>query len=733
MRADNGKEKKGFSTKDIVMIVLCIIALAALVLILQKSKKSEEQQQQQLSEISEQIQQEGITSTGVDKTPYAELLINEVNQEGWIELYNSSKKDIALRGFSLEVDGEQQQLPQEIQVPACGLVVLEAGKALGETEHTVLSLVSGEGEKICSLTVPALLEKESYGCTQDGTPEKSYQKASKGDPNQEENVILKEGLSFSIPGGFYTDAISLEITAPEGTKVYYTLDGSTPTTESSLYQEAISIANRSGSNYQYVSLAMSDYVPSSIYMGTVVRAIAVDDSGNIIQDETESYFIGLGKNSDLYDMPVISVTTDPVNLFDYFEGIYVPGRSKEDAIVMNSEAGNAGNYWNLWSKEAHIEYFENNKAKTYEGSVNLSILQDYSIENRQKGFKATGTEEGAWKGSGLYEYFNEGSKTLLLQTNKRDNVSKLREYLANELLSTTEVGTSSAKPCIVFIDGEYWGAYMLHEVFDETYVKRQYGLDDDTKVLIEKNDVFNNWDHHALYDEFYEFVTSNDMSIQENYDQVNKMMDVQSYLDYFCANVYLANADYGSEEGCMWRTISVGDGYADGRWRWSVGKLDNAMNNSIESKRTTATIDTYKMPEIAQDEIFVSLFRNAEFRSQLEITMKKMADEIFEYSRVETAINTISARNEKMILSSYERFYGQNADNVYKKELEDIKSFFADRAEYILLYTEEIMNMEGQWYQYIESMEEDIEADDQETVTEQDGQGSAETGVNGVS
>ena len=114
----------------------------------------------------------------------------------------------------------------------------------------------------------------------------------------------------------------------------------------------------------------------------------------------------------------------------------------------------------------------------------------------------------------------------------------------------------------------------------------------------------------------------------------------------------------------------------------------------------------------------LSLFRNQEFREQLAATMVRMSEEIFEYSHVEETIKTITAKNEKMVLSSYERFYGQNGEQVYKKELENIKAFFENRAEYILYYTEEIMDMGGQWYQYTEPVEEERAINEQEAVTE---------------
>lgn len=53
--------------------------------------------------------------------------------------------------------------------------------------------------------------------------------------------------AFSHEGGFYTDEFQLEIEAEEGSTVYYTLDGSEPTTDSEVYDSPISISDLSSS------------------------------------------------------------------------------------------------------------------------------------------------------------------------------------------------------------------------------------------------------------------------------------------------------------------------------------------------------------------------------------------------------------------------------------------------------------------------------------------------------
>ena len=57
-----------------------------------------------------------------------------------------------------------------------------------------------------------------------------------------------------------------------------------------------------------------------------------------------------------YDIPVISLVTDPDNFFDHNSGIYVPGIHYDDSDYWWS-----GNYFQkglLWERPVHIEYFD---------------------------------------------------------------------------------------------------------------------------------------------------------------------------------------------------------------------------------------------------------------------------------------------------------------------------------------------------------------------------------------
>lgn len=692
-------QRKGFSAKDVIILVLCLLVFLILVFLLKQAGNNQKTQQEQLNQLQEEIQQTGESGTTVSKKNVNYVVCNEVNQEGWIELYNAGKQESHIEGASVYVNGKLVKTYQDkLDIPSKELIVLELGVKLGQEENNVISLVNGANEKLFTITVPRLHNQESYGRIGAGNVQMGYQTPTRGEKNVQEALRTEEKLTFSVPGGFYTDTIMLTLTDRNGVDIYYTLDGSTPTTASEKYTEPIKITNRSGSNYTYAGIVNNGYKPSSIEMGTVVRAIAVDAKGNILEEKTESYFIGIANNSDLADLAVISLSTDADNLFDYFEGIYVQGHNYEDALISGQEGLFQANYQMDWKKPAYIEFFDGNKGKSYGGKIELSILRDYSMEAPQKSFYVTGDGNGAWAGSELNSYLNEVSNVLEIQTNRRDNDSKAREYLANDLLKDTQAGTQELMPCVLFINGEYWGGYMLRKPLDRLYFEEKYDIPQDNKVILAKDGVIDNYDYLDEYDKLIQFLTSNDMSLESNYEQLQDMMDVQSYLDYLCANMYIANVDYGTDEAYAWKTSQTGTGkYEDGRWRWIIGKTNCSMNALMAEGRATATINSFLMPMVREDQILRSLIHNDAFCAQLQKTMQHMAEDIFTEEKVMTELENISARIGKMATSSYERFYAYPSTGFYQGQTERIQTFFQNRAEYILYYVNQINDIETRW------------------------------------
>ena len=679
------------------MILLSLASVLVLGYIMWDSSRKQQQEQEMLQEISEE--QSTADAKQKDLTQLAEgLYINEINQAGWIELYNGlSRDEIPLQDCKITVNGQvKKEFTKEVVLPAAGYLCVENLGSLAAGD--VISVFLPEEVLHSSMLVPDLESGESYGRITDGAEVMEWMTATKGESNTQGKVVETEKLHFSVPGGFYDNDIQVELSAGENSRIYYTLDGSEPTPQSTLYEGPITIINRSGSAVNpQMEYYTATFQPASITMGTVLKAIAVDTLGQQSDTVTQSYFIGIEKSGDITGVPVISISTDENNLFDYFEGIYVKGRSYEDEIAKGYDGGGAGNYYNNWSKPVYVEFFSNQKDKTFAQKMQVSIINDISTTWPQKGLKLTG-ENCASEGTGLERYYREGENGFSLLTHRRDNTFMLREYLAQRLLDATTVRTQNMESCAVFLNGEYWGIYMLRGNYDADFIAEEYGVAAGD-VLFARNGVTDPvTENITTFGQLYDFVTTRDMSDTQNYEQVKEMMDVENYLQYFCANLYLANAFYGEDTVMTWRTISEnGTGFGDGRWRFLMCRLDNSMGNNATGGKTTATIDSYLMESVSQDIFFRALLHNEEFRNSLSSVMQEMAEHTFADEEVEAVLGQLAAEKKKIVLSNYKRFRGNIEDTVYHQEVKKIEEFFRERESYILRYTQEVAEGTVNW------------------------------------
>jgi len=696
MKKSKQPVEKRFSFKDIIIIILSLLALAGLVFVMKMTNEEEKKKQEELGNISSEIQNSGTGTIVGGSSSTAGVMINEVNQEGWLELFYTGKTSYALDGLQVYLAGNKvYEVDKEWRLMAGEYGVLDLGVPLGTTEGEVLELRKADGEPVEYLRLPSLADGESYGASNDGDIDKVFMESTKGATNLEAVVRAKTQLLFSVPGGFYENEFLLKLTAPEGYTVYYTTDGTEPGLESKKYEAPIRIQNRSGGNYTYATgMQENFYTPNSIDMGTVVRAVMVDASGKIVEEKVASYYVGFVHDSDYENLPVLSIVTNPENLFDYFEGIYVKGRSYEDALAAGS-IEQAANYFNGWSKPAYIEFFEPNKDKSFEADVNIRIAWDVSIANSQKSFQIKSTNvDSLLPGATVSKYFSKQSNTLQVTTGYYDNTYKLRELTAQNLLSDYTNAMLELTPCIVFVDGEYWGVYLLQENFDESYLKATYNTGE-SRMMFRRNGILQEPEEKESYRALKNSIIMNDLSVTANYEAVKKQLDIQSYIDNLCINMYLANSEYGNYNS-WWRSWGVAEQEnCDGRWRLVLPRFDNSMYNGATGGKTTYSINSFLMPAVTQDAIFQSLMMNPEFRNLLLTTMQKLADEVFSMDKVDNALKEVNRLMKKASLSSFKRFHGNITSEYYEAEAAKIQGFFEQRAEYILFYTEELVAKGG--------------------------------------
>ena len=450
----------------------------------------------------------------------------------------------------------------------------------------------------------------------------------------------------SIQGGYYEDAFWLELDAPETGTVYYTTDGSTPTTASQIYRDGIWIENRSGqpnriNAVQNVIPDWKNYTPNSepVSKGTVIRAIYVNQLGLASDVLTQTYFVGLVPPEQGYTLSLVFEYDD----FFGDNGIYVTGKAYDDWYLSGGspEAMPIANFNQDLEVRAIAELLDQNRIVLNQ-PVGVRLQGNTAREEIKKRFTLVSRME--YSGSDTFQYpLFDGVTTHSVMIK-----SYLPDAMAYDFLKDRSLTLQKSIPVRVFLNGEFlYDSYML-ERFDSHYFRQYYNT---TERILAKNGVM---DEESLlrseinhYNEFYYWVEHTDFSDPEEWDALLNEIDLQSYLDFLVSNYFFCNVDYNDYHNqVLWRNApETAKASEDTRWRWCVYDIDAlawVQNDPVRGKAYQINVfnNDFSM-DMYDSAIFRSLRRNEDFCRQFVLTFMDMMN------------NNFSVSNARSILEKY--------------------------------------------------------------------------------
>ena len=501
-----------------------------------------------------------------------------------------------------------------------------------------------------------------------------------------------EELAFSHESGLYNISFNLALTAREGSRIYYSIDGSIPLPEKAgngtvfEYNSPIAVKNRNAepnllATYENIPkmypnlndpennyMLPRPYYPGNVPKATVIRAMAVDSDskqGGVI---TKTYFIG--NNPDNYgNNPVISVVTDPGNLLDDNTGIYVQGKGNAG----NNYAYNYKQKGREWEREADLNFFDGTGNEAFSAGAGIRVRGGFTRCFGQKSFNIYFREEyglnnlknyvlipGAVQSDGRTPV--AGYKNFMLRNGGNDTeYTKMRDVYIQSLLADRNFTIQAAIPCIVYLNGEYWGFYNLQEKYSDNYLKYKFGVSKDNVVSIETGElaegVESDW---ALYEQLRSFRYV-DMANPAVYREFCDVVDIQSYIDYFAAEIYIGNHDWPSNNYQLWRVRDVepDNPYGDGKWRWMLFDVEFSMGlySSSEYYYDTYT-ERIKNDSSSNSVLFKNLLKNTDFCRQFVITMMDLYNVNFDYASSTAKLDEMANVYRPLINDYYTRFGG---------------------------------------------------------------------------
>ena len=445
----------------------------------------------------------------------------------------------------------------------------------------------------------------------------------------------------SLPGGYYDDAFVLELKAPSNGSIYYTTDGSEPSTSSMLYTDGIRIQNRSQEPNVYTAVrnVVTDwktFAPDQnpVPKGTVIRAIFVNSWGMQSEVLTQTYFVGVSAPQKGYTLSLVFEYDD---LFGE-NGIHVTGKEYDD--------------WYLAGEKTSPAPIPNFEKKQEVAAIVEMMDASGDVMNQRIGLRIQGgSNRNRNKKRFILESQTESNNRKVFPAEIFDGVSThsvmTKDYpidaLVFELVTDRAISAQKSVPTQVFLNGEYWyDTYML-ERYDKQFFREYYDVDE---VLLVKNGQPDEEliDDVDPYGEFMYWAGNTDFSDEAEWEQLQKEMDVQSYIDYIITNYYLCNCDFSDNKNyIVWRSLNTEDSpYADTRWRWCIYDVDAmefaGYHYDVENL-AEVNIFSCELPfadvRVNETVLFRALSPNAEFRQRFVLSFMDMVNNNFSPDKVE--------------------------------------------------------------------------------------------------
>lgn len=654
----------------------------------------------------------------------------------WIELYNAGNTEILLDGCFLTDDEKELEKYSldGVRIPSEGYTVVwldrESGLRISRDGDELFLTDSKQGAYLDQVVVPALSYDTSYARKKDGREGWSVMSPTPGKSNEEGRLLSAVSLEkpiFEYTGGFYEEAFDLHLYSPSGEKIYYTLDGSLPCADSFVYEKPLRIKNDPSAENQYAD--RPDLAPSAYYTpdspvdkAVVVRAACYDPfTDQISEVVTETFFVGYQQKSEYSDMAVVSLVVDPKDLFDKEIGIYGNGKQYEayleaaggkdgkvpdEYMDENGEihyrymASNAFLRGKEWEREASIAYFDETHAHMLTQDIGIRISGNSTRSAPQKSFNLFARDIYDDGEIIPYAFFEHGSLCSTIKLRNGGGNSKGLKFLDAFLEKAArfrDVSIQDSRPCVVFLNGEYWGLYHIRERYQETYLSENYGLDPDQVMIIKAGNAVTSLPETAeSYRYMLDVITECDLTYDDTYALACDLVDIQSLIDYCCINLYLDNRDVGfGYNTALWKTTQEGTPYSDGKWRFMLYDLDECIfpDSSVWENRENWMAEHPLMTEPA----VLSLLDHETFRQQFCITFMDLANTTFSYDRMHAMLEEWSSFYETQTIKDHQRFYDPLYDvKTYEREVSAIDAFFRDRRPFAMESLAKTFDLQGE-------------------------------------
>ena len=556
------------------------------------------------------------------------------------------------------------------------------------------------------------------------------------------SVVTDSAFIISHESGFYRHSLRIRITPVQKAVIYYTTDGSEPSSTSSssfLYERPIFL--KASLEEKSCSLRFRLYF----------------DDGTSSKVYTYSYILGYFIH-ERYHTYVVNITGDPDDLFGYENGIFVGGKLRDDFLAEHPNVKDPADYpsqygfpssatevkakdpanYNIRGRESErpvsFQIFDDQGNLLTSQDCGLRIFGNASRSKMQKSFQLFARKEydtyGNFHLSLFPELHRETDGTILDRYNRLvfrnsgNDFAKafIRDTLIQQL--ATDYGFPFSTPYVpstVYINGEYAGFYWVKVPFSSGQMDEFYHVTDGhfERVTIQEfykkageDEEAANWiinDYQTVYDAYVDAELSDDAV----YKRLCRQIDVENYLAYYALEIYIGNKDWPYNNVRAWRYIADDGNYTensvfDGRYRYllydtdySFGLVSDVPSYSCEEDNIAVLLNNYQSP------IFCNLMERADCREMFTNYVCDLMNDSFSPESVYLAAQKLISERDAELPRYVETLPPDVATmDTVNSETADILLFAQNRPGYMHTFLQKDYALFYPYFLHIESPED---------------------------
>ncbi len=586
----------------------------------------------------------------------------KTSEPDWIELRNGTDEAISLAGYGLSdrADDPYRMVLSDLTIqPGQYLVIQPSGFGISPADET-LYLTNADGRLVDWFDAGTLRNAVSSGrgsADEAADTRYFYTSPTPGKANAAQAAtaiaadpvisVISPADDTLIRSIYFAGEVLVQMTSVQpGAVLRYTLDGSEPDSSSQLYSEPLAIDSSS-------AIRCKAFVEGELASNTTCRTILAEIP---------------------HDLPVVAIAIRPADFTGSF-GVW-------------------SDYTRDHEAPCQVSFYETDGTLGTVFNAGLALHGSFSRKEAQKSMELN-LREFYGDSQVIYPFFpdNEVStfKRLILRTSGQDwRYSKLRDAFMSEVIEDDlETDTMDWRPCVVYVNGEYYGLYAVRENIDEYYMAAHFGTDPDNTDIIKGNNILLEGSRDAWH-AFLGYVRTHSMTDPESCDYVLSQMDELSFMDWIIAESFFSNLDSGNKK--FWRENTEGQ-----EWRWAFFDLDWGMfpttytRNSL--KYDLLDPDGHGAYNIFDTTLQVKLLQNPEFKTMFIERYAELINTVFQTDRMLTILDDMTLQISSEIPRQVERWGKPNSVAFWEDQVAKLRRITSEKRERMIVNLQQTFNL----------------------------------------